>query len=399
MHILLLAKKPPYPAHDGEAIAIMQMAMGLAEQGCKVDVLYMNTPKHHFNVEAIPEAFSKKITFYEVRLNNNVTSIGALMNLIGNNSYHVQRFFSKQYLQKLLQLIKTNQYSIIQSEGLYLIQYLNHIKSLTSAKLIYRSHNIESEIWKNIAGNTNNKLKAWYLKLQSERLLKYEKNIPDFLDAIIPISTSDSNWYQQLGYKKPVFYAPTGINLKSTVVSPTIAFKSIYFIGGLDWIPNIEGINWFINEAFPKIKKSVPEAEFHLAGRNGGSEWSKLKIPGFIYYGEVPDADIFAADKNICIVPLFSGSGMKIKIVEAMNMAKPIVTTTKGAEGMPPGTEEHVFVANTKEQFIEIIITLLQDAEMSVNKGIAAKSFVRNTLSNSILAKKLIQFYQTLSPQ
>ncbi|MBK7441415.1 MAG: hypothetical protein IPI65_07775 [Bacteroidetes bacterium] len=152
MHILLLAKKPPYPAHDGEAIAIMQMAMGLAEQGCKVDVLYLNTPKHHFNVEAIPEEFSKKITFYEVRLNNNVTSIGALMNLIGNNSYHVQRFFSKQYLQKLLQLIKTNQYSIIQSEGLYLIQYLNHIKSLTSAKLIYRSHNIESEIWKILQG-------------------------------------------------------------------------------------------------------------------------------------------------------------------------------------------------------------------------------------------------------
>ena len=80
-------------------------------------------------------------------------------------------------------------------------------------------------------------------------------------------------------------------------------------------------------------------------------------------------------------------------------MAKPVVTTAKGAEGMPPGTEEQVFVANTKEQFVEIIITLLQDAEMSVNKGIAAKTFVRNTLSNSILAKKLIQFYQTLSPQ
>ncbi len=399
MHILLLAKKPPYPAHDGEAIAIMQMAMGLAEQGFKVDVLYMNTPKHHFDVEAIPEDFSKKITFYAVFVKNNVTPIGALMNLMGNKSYHVQRFFSKQYLQKLLHLLKTNQYSIIQSEGLYLIQYLNHIKSLTAAKLIYRSHNIESEIWKNIAGNASNKLKAWYLNLQAARLFNYEKNIPIFLDAIIPISNSDSNWYKLMGFNKPVFYSPTGINLKSTIVASTINFKSIYFIGGLDWIPNIEGINWFIKEAFPKIKDNVPEAEFHLAGRNGSSEWSKINIPGIIYYGEVPDADVFAADKNICIVPLFSGSGMKIKIVDAMNMAKPVVTTAKGAEGMPPGTEEQVFVANTKEQFVEIIITLLQDAEMSVNKGIAAKTFVRNTLSNSILAKKLIQFYQTLSPQ
>ena len=105
----------------------MQLAKGLAQNGCKVSILYMNTPKHHFPVSEIPSELTQIINFYAVNVNNAITPIGALQNLFVSTPYHVHRFFSSAYLAALRQLIANNHFDIIQAEGLYLTQYFNLI--------------------------------------------------------------------------------------------------------------------------------------------------------------------------------------------------------------------------------------------------------------------------------
>src|SRR5262245_22044107 len=146
MNILLLAKKNPYPASDGESIAISQMATGLKNAGHDVSVLYMNTPKHHFNADQIPDHLKSEIRFYDVSVNTSVHAIHALSNLFSSIPYHAERFNQRAYASRLEALLKKEKYDLIQLEGLYLTAYIPLIRKYSNAKITYRSHNIEGNI-------------------------------------------------------------------------------------------------------------------------------------------------------------------------------------------------------------------------------------------------------------
>jgi len=399
MNILLLAKKNPWPPKDGEAIAILQMAKGLAANGNRVTVLYMNTPKHHFDAEKIQLGGFYDIQFQSVWVNSNVKPWNALLNLVKNIPYHTEKFFSNEYLSKLISIVKNENFDIIQAEGLYLIQYLTSIPKSFNTKFVYRSHNQEGEIWKNIAANSKNPVRKWYLKLQSKKLFRYENLILKNADVIVPISLTDTVHYKNISNQYQVHYSPTGIDIENIPDNtPEVKGIDLYFIGGLDWLPNTEGLLWFIKKIFPVIKNLFSDIQLHIAGRNAPA-WLGEKIsgiPGIKFYGEVPNAFEFIQDKFICIVPLLSGSGMKLKIMEAMAVGKPVITTFKGAEGMPTGVDEHISVAVSEAEFIRMLSDMLNNKVDTIHKAKAAKQFVMQHLNNITLTKQLTQFYSNL---
>lgn len=397
MRILLLAKKPPYPARDGEAIAIGQMAKGLADLGHAVTLLYMNTAKHHFPAAEIPPMYGVTFISHEVRAG--IGAIGALRNLLGTKPYHVDRFFSKSFKDKVLTLDAEHHFDVIQAEGLYLVQYLPLSGTDSVAKRIYRSHNLEFEIWQNVADHQFKKFRKRYLQIQANRLKSYELEVlKTHVDGVLPISTVDTGYYQTLMPKLACMHAPTGMEIPGA--SPNLVTgHDIYCIGGLDWLPNIEGLYWFFEAVWPKIKAMLPEATMHLAGRNAPKHFGEALPEGVKFYGEVPDAVAFAADKAVCVVPLLSGSGMKIKIAEAMAVGKVVVTTYKGAEGMPEGMDLHLYVADDPMEFAQLVTGLLLSPESTSDKGLDAQRYMMRNLSNSAIAERLIDFYQTLSPQ
>jgi len=399
MNILLLAKKNPWPPKDGEAIAILQMAKGLAANGNRVTVLYMNTPKHHFDAEKIQLGGFNDIHFQSVWVNSDIKPWDALLNLVKNIPYHTEKFFSNEYLSKLISIVKNENFDIIQAEGLYLIQYLTSIPKSFNTKFVYRSHNQEGEIWKNIAANSKNPVKKWYLKLQSKKLFRYENLIVKNVDAIVPISISDTVHYKNISNQFQVHYSPTGIDIENIPDNtPEVKGIDLYFIGGLDWLPNTEGLLWFINKIFPSIKNLFPDIQLHIAGRNAPI-WLGEKVSGVTglkFYGEVPNAFEFIQDKFICIVPLLSGSGMKLKIMEAMAVGKPVITTVKGAEGMPTGVDEHISVAVSEVEFIRMLSDMIHNKVDTIQKAKAAKHFVIQHLNNITLTKQLTQFYSKL---
>lgn len=398
MNILLLAKKNPYPPNDGEAIAIRQMAKGLSDQNNKVTILYMNTPKHHFDAESIPDKEKLNIKYYCVEVNPKVNITGAVANLFSPLPYHVVRFNSRDFLNKIIILLNEEKYDIIQAEGLFLVQYFKAIRKYSTAKLIYRSHNVEGEIWKNIGDNVLSPLKKIYLKIQSKKLINYEKKIIKTADAILPISVTDALYYSSVFDEKKIKYLPSGIDTNTVdLTNKQLAeVNDIYFLGGLDWLPNIEGLNWFINEIFPKVRKLVPNIKFHIAGRNAPKWLSELNEPGIQFHGEVANAADFIREKFICVVPLLSGSGMKIKIIEAIAAGKYVITTSKAAEGMPGGTEGLIVIADTPQHFAECIgIAIYRKQNKFVNVD-AGKQFIISELDNHKLSASLVEFYKFL---
>jgi glycosyltransferase involved in cell wall biosynthesis len=139
-----------------------------------------------------------------------------------------------------------------------------------------------------------------------------------------------------------------------------------------------------------------PALKFYLAGRNAPSTISSAYFPNVEFLGEVGDAYEFMRSKAIMIVPLLSGSGMRIKIVEGMALGKSIVTTGIGTEGIATTSGENILVADSPEEFAAAICRLAEDKEYFSRIGQNAFKFVRDNYDNLAITASLVEFFQTL---
>lgn len=193
---------------------------------------------------------------------------------------------------------------------------------------------------------------------------------------------------------------PVGLVLSDYFIYPisTDKIEQIAFIGGLDWLPNQEGLEWFITKVWHKILNIHPNAELHIAGRNCDDNLqTQIKtFKNVIFYGEVPSSKEFLAAHSILIVPLFSGSGIRVKIIEGMAMGKAIVTTSVGAEGIPIENKKHAFIADSIEDFADAINLLIKNPNLINQIGNNARELAKEHFSLEKLTDDLLDFYKTL---
>jgi glycosyltransferase involved in cell wall biosynthesis len=166
----------------------------------------------------------------------------------------------------------------------------------------------------------------------------------------------------------------------------------------MNWMPNEEGIRWFIDEVLPKTVEKVCDFVYHLAGRNM-PEWLKeLKDPHVDVIGEVPDAKEFVANHDVAIVPLLSGSGIRIKIIESMAMGKTVITTRVGAEGILYDEEVNLIIAENKAKMVEAIRSINENPEIAVKIGKEARKLIESTYDNRKIITRLLMFYEQIRP-
>lgn len=400
MNILILANKPPYPPKDGSSLATLNMAMGLANSGNKITLVAITTPKHFCSIEQIPTNIKELIDFNLVFINTRINPIKGILNLLfSNKPYNIERFISKDFSHKVAEIINQNKFDIIQIEGLYLSPYIRLIKEITKTPVVYRSHNIEHEIWLRISKNEKNWLRAKYYLLLSKRIRKMETEISDQVDALVAISKRDEHWLKLNGFYKDSISIPLGyVNPESKGITG-LENDNLCFLGSLDWIPNQEGLNWFLDEVWPKIKKELPSISFHIAGRNTPVLIKeKLKKDEKIrFHGEVESSMSYLNNYSILVVPILSGSGMRVKIVEGMMLGKVIVTTTIGIEGIDITNHEHAIIADTPGDFSKAIVELIRQPAYKVRIAEKARTFAMSHFNNSMLTKELEEFYKKLT--
>lgn len=397
MKILVLTKKFPFPLKDGESIAVTNMTSSLATQGCDLHLLSMNTVKHWVNVDEIREQYNHFSHIETVRLDNRVSVFGALKNILTKKSYHISRFVFDDYAQKLTRLLQNNKYDIVQLETLYLAPYIEVIKSIDpSIKIVMRSHNIEYEIWERIASNTSNPLKKWYLNLQTQRLKAFDISMIGKYDGLLTVTERDRKHYLQLGSRCASLTMPIGLEISNYLSADINPGYDLSFIGSLDWEPNLEGLRWFLKSIWPIVSKQYPQLKLHIAGRNTPIEIKKLNSDRIVVHGEVDDAHVFLKQYPITIVPLLSGSGMRVKIVEGMALGRVVLSTTIGAEGIDARHNDEIVLADQPAEFVKAISTLLDDHDKQIRIGKNARSFIEENFDQSKNTHQLIEFYRAL---
>lgn len=398
MKILQLTNKVPYPPRDGGAIASLTLARELAKAGQEVVVLAMNTSKHFVDQASMAGRPEENIHWEIVPVDTDISWKKALTNLLFSRlPYNAIRFFSEDYRKKLRSLLTENKFDFIILDQIYTGLYIKDIRSLTNTPVILRAHNVEHEIWARTAKSTFG-LKRLYLTLLANRIRRFEHSMINRYDALIPITDRDAGYFRNFGNTKPCHVLPTGMNVPEQAGDQKAAFKiSVAHLGALDWLPNQNGIRWFIRLVWPIVRREIHSIEFHLAGRNAPERFvAQISAPGVVYHGEIEQAADFIREHTIFIVPVFSGSGMRIKLLDYMSAGKATVTTTIGAEGIPVVAGNETFIADRPEEFAGYIVSLARNPELCRKTGENAMNFIKNNFDNQILISRFTEFLKTI---
>lgn len=396
MKILQLCIRVPYPPADGGTIAMHSLGQSLIQQGAEVKILAMNTSRHYVKLDSLPESYRTKTKIEAVDIDTRIKPLAALRNLFTNVSYNVKRFDHPVFHQKLRELFAKEKFDVVQFESIFAGPYLQTVKENSGAKCVLRAHNIEYLIWQRMAETDGNFLKKRYLRLLSARLKKYETDIIGKFDALLPMTQQDSKVFSEINLTVQQKIIPIALNPD---VYPYEDNKndelSLFHLGSMDWMPNQEAIEWFLENCWYEIKKSSPSLKLYLAGR-GFPDSLRIDDSNIIYDEAVSNAVDYMKSKSVMIVPLLSGSGMRVKILQAFALGIPVVSTTIGAEGIECADGENILVADSPSDFISATVKLINDPALRKSIGGNARNLFMKKYSSERIAEEVIQFYKSL---
>jgi glycosyltransferase involved in cell wall biosynthesis len=396
--ILILSNRVPFPQNGGYPIVVRNTILGLVNEGHEVSVFTLNNKNQRGISLDNDDELIRRIYYQSYDIDIRLSPWQFILNLIGRRTYNVDRFYDVGFEKVLINELKRVQYDIIQFEGLFMSSYLPAIRKNSAAKLVYRAHNIEHLIWQRLSEQKADPIKKTYLRLLAKRIKAYELKYLNIFDAIVTLTGQDKQLMLQYGAKVPIRVMPVGIDL--TRYKPDYSkteFPSLFFLGALDWMPNREGMEWFLDNFSADITDGDLRVKFYVGGKNIPERFDEYEVMGKIFIqGEVDDALEFVNSKSIMVVPLLSGGGMRVKIVEGMAMQKCIITTTLGAEGLHYSNGDNILIANDRQEFFDAIKRCIGDEDYCKRIGINARLLIEQEHDTNVVTEKFINFYQQI---
>jgi len=396
LRILQICPKTPFPPVDGGCIAANNITQGLLDAGHVVKVMALSTPKHPAHISLADAAYVGKTGFETCFVDTSVNPLEAVRHLLSNSSYNVQRFYSKPFEQMILATLARESFDIVHFESVYTAPYLSAVRAATDAPTVCRSHNMEYEIWQGSAKLEQNPLKKWYINRLANQLESYERGMANAFDGIATITEADEHTLRRIGCRLPIATIPFGMDVAGQRVDKKNQTPAVFHLGSMDWLPNQDGIRWLLDDVWPTVVAEFPSIKLYLAGRSMPQWLKEVHRANVEVVGEVDDAFGFIASKSIMVVPLHSGGGMRIKIVEGLALGKAIVSTSLGAAGIDYTDEMNLMVADSAEAFAQRIIGLLRDPQRCDELATNARKLALETYDNARITDKLVQFYQSL---
>jgi len=386
MKVLFISHKPPYPIVDGGCHAMDRMLRDFSFTYPNASITYLSfaTEKHPFDKNSIPSDLVSSIDFMSTQISTRINAMAALIHLFNKQSYNISRFKKKSVITLVTSLISKNKFDVIVFESLFAGTYVDEIKKLTKAKLIYRAHNIEHTIWEDLSKRESNPFKKWYLKHLSKRLKTFEFDFLKKINLTLSISEMDQSIFKK-NTENDCKYIPVSM---PSMKKYTGAKNSLCFLGAFNWMPNKEGISWYVDNVHEELINKFPEMNLEIAGSFSQeishlSEKPKIRLHGFV------DSSMdFISSHGIFIAPILSGSGVKMKVLEAMSLGVPCVLSKKASEGL--NLPNIIPVCNSKNEFIEKLSLLLIDEDLCKQIGLAGQEFIQKEFSTDVVSKKLI---------
>ncbi|MBL9151732.1 MAG: glycosyltransferase [Verrucomicrobiales bacterium] len=282
--------------------------------------------------------------------------------------YVLSRYRSAAVRDRLIALDRSGAFDLIVCDFLTPAVHFTGWERRTPAVLF--QHNIEAQIWQRLAQEKTQPLVRAYFQGQYRRMWRAERDLSAAFDGVITVSPEDHDLaLREYGLKNLLGAVPTGVDTDffQPPAAPRDPAGPIAFLGSMDWMPNVECVQFFAHDILPAIRRRYPDCRFRIIGRNPTPAVRRLAVdlPGIEITGTVDDVRPHLDAASLLVVPLRSGGGTRIKIFEAMAQGVPVVSTTIGAEGLPVTDGRDILIADQPDTFADAVIRLLDQPDFA----------------------------------
>jgi len=413
MRFLFLTPQYPYPPHKGTTLRNYHVIAGLAARHT-IDLLsFSDAPPSPSPLDRL----CRRIATVRSRPRSNYRR--AIDTLLSPWPDMGLRLWSMDYARQLQAWLADGEYDVIQIEGIELARYgltLTHAlarslsRSRTAANrrgstlVVFDDHNAEYLLQQRIA-QIELEAQGWnagalYSSLQARKLRGFERRICCCADRVVAVSDADADAIWQLDPSLKVQVVPNGVdtifNQRESVEPIDLPPHALVFTGTMDFRPNVDAVLWFAREVLPLVRWTIPDAHFVIVGQRPHARLNGLRAePSITITGAVEDTRPYIAAAAAYVIPLRMGGGTRLKLLEAMSMAAPIVSTTLGAEGFPIEHGRELLLADNPGSFARSIVDLIQYPERGQALGRVARSFVVERYDWQQIVPKFEEVYQS----
>jgi len=394
MNILFLSTENPYPPDHGHHIRTYNILKCLAR---KNKIFFIGFEKSEnliakekleklcetVDMFLLPEGKWKWRFFFAV-----------FGNLFSPLPFAVKKYFRKEARKRLRQIIKENNVDLIHVDMLHLGLYYDDIKQFPNVLV---NHNVESIMLRRKIKIQRNFIVKLYLLLQYFKLYRFEKKVCSMFDKCIVVSEVDKDILMNMSPQADFDVIPNGVDVDYYFPNDNESrISGLSWMGGMKDEDNKDAVDYFLDEIWPKILAEIPDVTACFVGKSptkklvkNAKENQNIKIMGY-----VEDVRPYILQSLVFIAPLRSGSGTKLKVLNAMAMGKAVVTTSIGAEGIKVTPDENIMIADNPQDFAEKIIYLLRHPEIAIKIGKEARQVIEKYYDWKVIDKNMEQIYQ-----
>ncbi len=397
MKILILDEEFPWPLNTGKRIRSLNLLRRLASGHHLTYLAY--GPRDSDGYQALSDLGLHPLAVK--RADRPKSGPGLYFRLLGNllssQPYSVASHFTSAFQRTVTSELATSSYDLVLCEW---TPYAQFVRELSDVPRVVVAHNVEHQIWQRYVENETQLPVRWYLGLQARRMRAFEEEVFSSVEGATAVSAADAATIKSMAPYLDVEVVDNGVDLEffadDSELADTAA-PNLVFTGSMDWRPNQDSVEYFVNDILPLVRAEQPDVQTVFVGRNPPPKIADLgKLDGVTITGTVDDVRPYIREAAVYIVPLRIGGGSRLKILEALAMKRPVVSTGVGAEGLDVTDGRELLLADTPEQFARQINLLLSDRTKARKLGEAGRKLVEQRYGWDALAARLEQFMTKL---
>lgn len=394
MKILIVTPSFPYPPDSGAKIRIYNMIRYLSEDN---EVHLISLTDCGDDQVSFMERYCKKVSVVRTSRRPALFQLpGVLYNLLRGLPFMLKYAQAPELKEALLQVSERDGYDIVQFEHSYMAYNVRYLSKDLRCKTVLSFHNIASLQYYRIY--QLEKRLIWKLKCLFEwvPMLRWESKVAQRFHKSLVVSELDRILLRLMNPGLDVSVIPNGVDAQKFSSYPlAVRERNIIFVGLMDYGPNADAVLYFHREIFPLIKKKMPDLGFLVVGCNPPPEVRELSgNPDVLVTGRVEDLRPYYQKAAVAVIPLRSGGGTRLKIIEAMSTGTPVVSTSVGCEGLEVSDGEHIMIADTPEEFADKVVQVLESQETWLKLSSQARRLVEETYDWEYITGCLAKVYQ-----
>lgn len=401
MRILQLCPQFPFPPTDGGKIGMLSITKSLVENGAHVHVLCLSkTIPSDKDIQGFKEYTGAEIVCIQHNTTN--TFIRIFLSLFNSSDpLYITKHRSAQFHHAIEDMLKKYTFDGIFCDHSCMIE--SALWGATKQKgipVFARLHNIEYKIWERYAErlSTFNPI-HWYIASQAKKLRLFEARHYDKVSLCYAITNHDAMIAKNMSPQATISTLTAGVHINELIPDNTIEKipHRMIHASTFDWIHNREALYWFLKEVFPAIKSHISNAELVVLGKHIPDDILNMKNQDILAKGFVHSIVPEYSAASFFIAPLFVGSGIRIKILEAMSLGLPVIASSIAAEGILATKDQGLIICDTAEDFAKQSVFLMNNPHIALRLGIEARNYIIQNHSWDEIGKSILFDFQQLT--